>query len=120
MPKTPGYDRPANPLADGPSRVTLPFVQPLTEPEIRAAFVNSSQGEAKRLNVPRDLAAYPWADLDFPGWRDPQAPERVCLAAVLDGQLVAVRLRCPGPSPSITLFRRRVFHGDVADAVADS
>jgi hypothetical protein len=74
-------------------------VKPLTEPEIRAAFVNCTKGEARRLNLPRGLAEKPWEDLDFLGWRDPQAPERACLAAELDGGLVAVALRCPGPSP---------------------
>ena len=49
-------------------------VEPLTEQEIRAAFVNCSKGAAKRLHVPRDLAGQPWDDLDFLGWRDPQAP----------------------------------------------
>jgi hypothetical protein len=61
--------------------------------------VNCTKGEAKRLNVPRDLAAQPWDDLDFLGWRDPQAPERACLAAELDGRLAAITLRCPGPNP---------------------
>jgi FBP C-terminal treble-clef zinc-finger len=42
-------------------------VGPLTEQQIRAAFVNCSKGEAKRLHVPRDLAGQPWADLDFLG-----------------------------------------------------
>jgi hypothetical protein len=74
-------------------------VKPLTDPEIRAAFVNCTKGEAKRLNVPRDLAAQPWDDLDFLGWRDPQAPERACLVAELDSGLVAIALRCPGPNP---------------------
>jgi hypothetical protein len=74
-------------------------MEPLTEPEIRAAFVNCSKGEAKRLSVPRDLATRPWADLDFLGWRDPQAPERAYLVAGLDDRLVAVALRCPGPNP---------------------
>lgn len=75
-------------------------MKPLTEPEIRAAFVNCSKGEAKRLHVPRDLAARPWADLDYLGWRDPQSPERAYLAAEVAGQgLVALALRCPGPSP---------------------
>jgi hypothetical protein len=86
-------------LASAAPAISLPSVQPLTEPEIRAAFVNCSKGEAKRLNVPRDLAALPWDDLDFLGWRDPQAPERACLAARLYGGVVAVTLRCPGPNP---------------------
>ncbi|MEV0476177.1 FBP domain-containing protein, partial [Streptomyces prunicolor] len=51
-------------------------MRPLTEREIRAAFVNCTKGEAKRLSIPRDLAERPWDDLDFLGWRDPQAPGR--------------------------------------------
>jgi hypothetical protein len=74
-------------------------VKPLTEPEIRAAFANCTKGEAKRLNVPRDLGELPWADLDFLGWRDPQAPERAYLVAELDDQLTGIALRCPGPNP---------------------
>jgi hypothetical protein len=79
--------------------ITLHIVKPLTEPRIRAAFVNCSKGEARRLNVPRDLAEQPWADLDFLGWRDPRSPERAYLAVELDDILVALTLRCPGPSP---------------------
>lgn len=74
-------------------------MKPLTDPEIRAAFVNCTKGEARRLNVPRDLGSRPWADLDFLGWRDPQAPERAYLVADLDGELTGIALRCPGPSP---------------------
>jgi hypothetical protein len=74
-------------------------VKPLTEPEIRAAFVNCTKGEAKRMNVPRDLAGLPWDDLDFLGWRDPQSPERAYLVAALDGGLTGIALRCPGPNP---------------------
>jgi FBP C-terminal treble-clef zinc-finger len=81
-------------------------VKALTEPEIRAAFVNCTKGAARRLNVPRDLAGRPWDDLDFLGWRDPQSPERAYLVAEvrrlpglpeLGAELVAVALRCPGP-----------------------
>jgi len=83
-------------------------VKALTEQEIRAAFVNCTKGEARRLNVPPDLAAQPWGDLDFLGWRDPQSPGRAYLVAEvrrlpglpeLGAELVAVALRCPGPSP---------------------
>ncbi|MEU0945275.1 FBP domain-containing protein [Streptomyces canus] len=68
-------------------------MEPLTEQEIRAAFVNCTKGEAKRLNVPRDLAEQPWEDLDFLGWRDPQAPDRAYLVTVLDGRPTALALR---------------------------
>jgi hypothetical protein len=64
-----------------------------TEPELRAAFVNCSKGEAKRLPVPRDLAQRPWADLDFLGWHDLGAPERNYLVAERDGELVGIVLR---------------------------
>lgn len=67
----------------------------LTDQEIRAAFVNCTKGEAKRLSVPRDLAERPWDDLDFFGWREPQAPDRAYLAIELGGRLVALALRCP-------------------------
>ncbi|MET7730170.1 FBP domain-containing protein [Streptomyces sp. NPDC005402] len=68
-------------------------MEPLTEQEIRAAFVNCTKGAAKRLSVPRDLADRPWEDLDFLGWRDPQAPDRAYLVTVLDGHPTALALR---------------------------
>ncbi|MDX2390455.1 FBP domain-containing protein [Streptomyces sp. NPDC054904] len=68
-------------------------MKPLTEQEIRTAFVNCTKGEAKRLSVPRDLAERPWGDLDFLGWRDPQAPDRAYLVTVLDDRPVGVQLR---------------------------
>ncbi|MFF7132627.1 FBP domain-containing protein [Streptomyces sp. NPDC008196] len=68
-------------------------MEPLTEQEIRAAFVNCTKGEAKRLNVPRDLDERPWEDLDYLGWRDPQAPDRAYLVTVLDGRPTALALR---------------------------
>ena len=75
-------------------------MEPLTEQQIRAAFVNCSKGEAKRLTVPKDLAARPWPDLDFFGWRDPQAPDRAYLAIPAEDGLRALTLRCPPPSPT--------------------
>jgi len=69
-------------------------VQPISEPDIRASFVNCSKGEARRLAVPRELAEVPWADLDFLGWRDPGAAERAYLVAERDGGgLTGVALR---------------------------
>ncbi|MFI0509359.1 FBP domain-containing protein [Streptomyces sp. WSLK1-5] len=68
-------------------------MESLTEQEIRAAFVNCTKGEAKRLSVPRDLADRPWDDLDYLGWRDPQAPDRAYLVTVLEGRPTALALR---------------------------
>lgn len=70
-------------------------MRPLSEQEIRGAFINCSKGEAKRLAVPRDLGERPWDDLDFLGWRDPGAPDRSYLVTERDGRPVAVALRFP-------------------------
>ncbi|MDH6141442.1 MULTISPECIES: FBP domain-containing protein [Kitasatospora] len=69
-------------------------MKPVTEPDLRASFVNCSKGEAKRVNLPRNLAELPWAELDFLGWRDPGAPERSYLVLEReDGQLIGLALR---------------------------
>lgn len=79
-------------------QITLGHVRPLTEQEIRAAFMNCTKGEAKRLSVPRDLADRTWDDLDYLGWRDPQARDRAYLVTELDGRPRAIALRSPGPA----------------------
>ncbi|MEU5387945.1 FBP domain-containing protein [Kitasatospora cineracea] len=65
----------------------------LTEPAIRASFVNCTKGEAGRLALPRGLAELPWEELDFLGWRDPGAPDRGYLVAEHEGRPVGVALR---------------------------
>ena len=88
---------------DRPAHDDLPFtvVESLTERQIRAAFVNCSKGEAKRLHVPRDLAGQPWDDLDFLGWRDPQAPDRAYLVADLGAGPLAITLRTNAAGPGL-------------------
>ena len=73
-------------------------MNPITEREIRACFVNCSKGEASRVGMPADLAGLPWADLDFLGWRDPGAPERAYLVAERKGRFVGLSLRASGGS----------------------
>ncbi|WP_436697770.1 FBP domain-containing protein [Nocardioides sp. BYT-33-1] len=68
-------------------------MEPLTEQQIRASFVNCSKGEAKRLNVPRTLGDQPWEDLDFLGWRDPQSRVRGYVVAEVDGAPYGIVLR---------------------------
>ncbi|MEU1544419.1 FBP domain-containing protein [Nocardia sp. NPDC005745] len=68
-------------------------MEPVTERDIRASFVNCSKGDAKRLPVPRDLDERPWADLDFLGWSDPSFPGRGYLVVPQDERLVGVALR---------------------------
>ncbi|MFJ1758271.1 FBP domain-containing protein [Kitasatospora sp. NPDC088134] len=74
-------------------------MQPLTDPEIRASFVNCTKGEAGRAALPRDLAELPWDDLDFLGWRDRGAPERGYLVAEHGGRTVGVALRLAPRGP---------------------
>ncbi|MGC4807092.1 FBP domain-containing protein [Micromonospora sp. DT233] len=74
-------------------------MKPLTEQELRSSFVNCTKGQTKRLHVPRDLAERPWDDLDYLGWRDPQAPDRGYLVIELDGRLTGLALRCTTPTP---------------------
>ncbi len=98
-------------------------MNPLTEPQIRAAFVNLTKGEAKRLNVPRDLAQRPWDDLDYFGWRDPQAPARGYLVAPVGDGAVGVALRAPAASagfarPSMCSLCLTVRSGGVSLLVA--
>jgi hypothetical protein len=71
-------------------------MDPLNDAEIRASFVNCSKGEASRLNLPRDLGELDWAELDYLGWRDPQAPARGYLVAEHEGVLRGLVLRAPG------------------------
>ena len=71
-------------------------VEPLTETQVRAAFVNCSKGEAQRLNLPRDLAERDWSELDYLGWRDPQAPARGYLVVEHAGRPLGLVLRAPG------------------------
>ena len=95
----------------------------LTEPQIRAAFVNLTKGEAKRLNVPRELAQRPWGDLDYLGWRDPQSPARGYLVAALGDRAVGVALRAPASGagfarPSMCSLCLTVRSGGVSLMVA--
>ena len=68
-------------------------MDPVTEPAIRASFVNCSKGAARRLAVPADLDAQPWPDLDFLGWTEPGAPDRAHLVVPSEVGLVGVTLR---------------------------
>ncbi|MFF0415060.1 FBP domain-containing protein [Kitasatospora sp. NPDC004745] len=77
-------------------------MEPLSENEIRASFVNCSKGEASRLSLPRGLAELPWEDLNFLGWRDQGAPDRAYLVAPYRGERVGVTLRVPTVRRSLT------------------
>lgn len=70
----------------------MAVVKPASESAIRSSFINCSKGDAKRMNLPRNLSDQRWADLDFLGWTDPQAPQRRYLVAERDAALVSIAL----------------------------
>lgn len=73
--------------------VTVETMEPLTETQIRAAFVNCSRGEATRMHVPRDLEETRWADLDYLGWVDPRAPLQAAMVVPTEEGPVGIALR---------------------------
>lgn len=64
-----------------------------TEARLRASFLNVSLRERKGIAIPLDLAALPWSELDYLGWRDARQPQLGYLVAELDGEPVGVLLR---------------------------
>jgi hypothetical protein len=89
-------------------------MNPLTAQDIRASLVNCTKGEATRLTMPRDLAAQPWEDLDFLGWRDPSGADRGCIVAESGEGLVGVVLRCVSLSARARFGGGRVAGGRVS------
>ncbi|MFF5973523.1 FBP domain-containing protein [Streptomyces sp. NPDC012769] len=70
-------------------------MEPLTDKQIRASFVNCTRGDASRMKLPLDFAELPWEDLDFLGWVDPGAPLRAHLVVPRPDGPVGVTLRVP-------------------------
>ncbi|WP_030149441.1 MULTISPECIES: FBP domain-containing protein [Mycetocola] len=68
-------------------------MQPLSERDIRAAFVNTSQSERKAIALPAELDQIDWAALTYLGWRDPKSPTLGFMIAEVDGEPVGVLLR---------------------------
>ena len=67
-------------------------MNPLTEKQIRASFVNATRREAAQATVP-DLAAPAWDRLDYLGWQDRRAPLSAYVVLELDGAPTGVLLR---------------------------
>ncbi|GAA3650562.1 hypothetical protein GCM10022420_027680 [Streptomyces iranensis] len=86
-------------LPKGFRQISVRLMKPMTEQEIRAAFVNCTKGEAKRLSIPRDLADRPWDDLDYLGWRDPQAPDAPTWSPCWTAARPPWRCAARGPPP---------------------
>ncbi len=70
-------------------------MEPLTEKQIRASFVNCSRREAAQLTLPADLDTLRWDRLDYLGWIDRKAPLRAYVVLTVDDELVGLTLRSP-------------------------
>lgn len=94
---------------------------PVTEAQVRKAFINLTKGEASRVNLPAELGAQPWDDLDYLGWRDPKAPQRAYLVAEHAGTLrgVGLRLSQEARGPRKTMCSLCFTVGDVSLMVAN-
>lgn len=67
-------------------------MKPLTPADIRASFVNATQGEAERVPMP-GLHDVIWTEREYLGWRDQQAHQRAYLVHWLDERPVGILLR---------------------------
>ena len=76
----------------------MDVMQSLTEPEVRASFVNATKGEIARMNLPPDFDHKPWVELEVLGWVDPKAPRTGYLVVPTPGKgTVGVQVkRVPG------------------------
>lgn len=85
-------------------------MKPLTPTDIRASFVNASQGESERIPMP-GLHEVMWGDREYLGWRDPQARQRGYLVFWKGDRAVGIVLRAsdsplrPGISAMCSLCR---------------
>jgi hypothetical protein len=67
-------------------------MNPLTDKQIRASFLNASRREISQAVLP-DLDDLPWDRLDYLGWRDRKAPLAGYVVLELDGEPTGVLLR---------------------------
>ncbi|GEA80842.1 FBP domain-containing protein [Cellulomonas sp. CW35] len=67
-------------------------MEPLTDKQIRASFVNASRREAAQAVLPV-LDELDWDRLDYLGWRDRKAPLVAYAVVPVDGTPVGVLLR---------------------------
>lgn len=68
-------------------------MDPVTEQDIRASFVNCSKGDTKRMSVPRDLDEKRWDELDFLGWTDSSYAGRGYLVVPRPEGVIGIALR---------------------------
>ncbi len=67
-------------------------MDPLTEAEIRASFINASKREVAQATLP-PLSELRWERLDYLGWSDRKYPSRSYVVVPMDNHAVGVILR---------------------------
>ena len=68
-------------------------MRPLSEEDVRAAFVNAGPDDLRLVSVPADFMLTDWDHLDFFAWRDPRNRGRGYVIAEVDGRPTGVVLR---------------------------
>jgi hypothetical protein len=68
-------------------------MQPVTEREIRACFVNATLRERNNLTLPAGFADIPWDAVDYLGWRDRKYDGTAYVVVPLHERVVGVMLR---------------------------
>jgi hypothetical protein len=68
-------------------------MRPLSEDEIRASFVNSTDAELDQLELPLEHLLVEWDDIDALAWRDQRFKQRGYLIAMIDDEPVGLVLR---------------------------
>ncbi len=89
-------------------------MEPLTDKQIRASFVNASRREAAQAVLPV-LDTLDWERLDYLGWRDRKAPLVAYAVVPVDGTPTGVLLRSTDAKERI---RRRAVCAWCEDVVA--
>lgn len=68
-------------------------MRPLTEEDVRSAFVNASPDELRLVSLPADFMLTDWDHQDFFAWRDPRTRGRGYVIAEVEGEPTGVVLR---------------------------
>jgi FBP C-terminal treble-clef zinc-finger len=89
-------------------------MNPLTEKQLRACFVNATRREIAQATLP-DLAALAWDRLDYVGWHDRKAQLSAYVVLELDGEPTGILLR--GADSGAARVRRKAVCAWCTDVV---
>lgn len=68
-------------------------MNPLTEAQIRASFINASKRERAQALLPEDFSEIDWSTREFLGWRDRKLPQVGYVVCELEDEIVGIMLR---------------------------